>query len=153
VLEGSCGPPGERGRLAGFEELYASQSHTLTMQINAHVGDLTEAQDLVQEAFCRALPRWEKLAAMGVGQVRNRLPKAVERTVPFGTLVQSLVILGVASGHHPEDVTARRLAEPWYDAKTEPSFEDMITARMLQGGSNTEVARVSVGDGRCCWAG
>jgi hypothetical protein len=65
---------------------------------------------------------------MGVGQARNRLPKAVERTVPFGMLVQSLVVLWYAvSGHHPEDVTARRLAEPWYDAKTEPSFEDMIT--------------------------
>jgi DDE superfamily endonuclease len=65
---------------------------------------------------------------MGVGQARNRLPKAVERTVPFGMLVQSLVILWYAvSGHHPEDVTARRSAEPWYGAKTEPSFEDMIT--------------------------
>ncbi len=65
---------------------------------------------------------------MGVGQARNRLPKAVERTVPFGMLVQSLVTIWYAvAGHHPEDVTARRLAEPWYDAKTEPSFEDMIT--------------------------
>jgi DDE superfamily endonuclease len=65
---------------------------------------------------------------MGVGQARNRLPKAVERTVPFGMLVQSLVILWYAvSGHHPQDVTARRLAEPWYEAKTEPSFQDMIT--------------------------
>jgi hypothetical protein len=65
---------------------------------------------------------------MGVGQARNRLPKAVERTVPFGMLVQSLVVLWYAvSGHHREDVTARRSAEPWYQAKTEPSFEDMIT--------------------------
>jgi hypothetical protein len=64
---------------------------------------------------------------MGVGQARNRLPQAVHRTVPFGMLVQSLVILWYAvSGYHPEDVTARRLAQPWYDTKTEPSFEDMI---------------------------
>src|SRR5262249_12517905 len=27
----------------------------------------------------------------------------------------------------PQDVTARRVAEPWYQAKTEPSFEDMLT--------------------------
>lgn len=30
-------------------------------------------------------------------------------------------------GYHPDDITARRLAEPWYDTKTEPSFEDMLT--------------------------
>jgi RNA polymerase sigma-70 factor (ECF subfamily) len=53
---------GRSQRLAGFEELYAAQFHGLTLQINAYVGDLAEAQDLVQEAFCRAIPRWEKLA-------------------------------------------------------------------------------------------
>jgi hypothetical protein len=65
---------------------------------------------------------------MGVGQARNRLPKAVERTVPFGMLTQSLVIIWYTlSGHHPDDVVIRRQAQPWYDAKTEPSFEDMLT--------------------------
>jgi hypothetical protein len=65
---------------------------------------------------------------MGIGQARNRLPKAVERTVPFGMLIQSLVIVWYAvSGYHPDDVVLRRQAEPWYDAKTEPSFEDMLT--------------------------
>jgi hypothetical protein len=64
---------------------------------------------------------------MGVGQARNRLPKAVQRTVPFGMLVQSLVIVWYAlHGYHHEDVTARRREQPWYDSKTEPSFEDMI---------------------------
>jgi DDE superfamily endonuclease len=64
---------------------------------------------------------------LGVGQARNRLPRAVERTVPFGMLTQSLVICWYALyGHHPEDVAARRLAEPWYDHKTEPSFQDML---------------------------
>ena len=33
---------------------------------------------------------------MGVGQARNRLPKAVARTVPFGMLVQTLVIVWYA---------------------------------------------------------
>jgi hypothetical protein len=64
---------------------------------------------------------------MGVGQARNRLPKAVERTVPFGMLVQSLVIIWYARyGYHCDDVALRREAEPWYDTKTEPSFEDML---------------------------
>jgi hypothetical protein len=64
---------------------------------------------------------------MGVGQARNRLPQAVLRTVPFGMLVQSLVIIWYAlAGYHPDDILQRRQAEPWYDLKTEPSFEDMI---------------------------
>jgi hypothetical protein len=64
---------------------------------------------------------------MGVGQARNRVPKAVERTVPFGMLVQSLVIVWYAQhGYHPDDVTSRRQAQPWYETKTEPSFEDML---------------------------
>ena len=31
------------------------------------------------------------------------------------------------AGHHPDDALARRLAQPWYQTKTQPSFEDMIT--------------------------
>ena len=65
---------------------------------------------------------------MGVGQARNRVENAVERTVPFGMLIQSLVVVWYAlHGHHPDDALARRLAQPWYQTKTEPSFEDMIT--------------------------
>jgi DDE superfamily endonuclease len=64
---------------------------------------------------------------LGVGQARNRVPKAVERTVPFGFLVQTLVILWYATcGHHPDDLTSRHAAEPWYPDKTEPAFEDML---------------------------
>ena len=63
----------------------------------------------------------------GVGQARNRLPKAVERTVPFGMIVQSVVITWYALyGYDPADATDRAIAQPWYRTKTEPSFEDMI---------------------------
>jgi hypothetical protein len=63
----------------------------------------------------------------GVGQARNRLPKAVERTVPFGMIIQSMVITWYALyGYDPADVTDRAIAQPWYRTKTEPSFEDMI---------------------------
>ena len=52
---------------------------------------------------------------MGVGQARNRVKNAVERTVPFGMLIQSLVVVWYAlHGHHPDDALARRLAQPWY---------------------------------------
>ena len=50
-------------RLADFEKLYATQFHSLTLQINAYIGDLPEAQDLVQEAFTRALTRWDKISS------------------------------------------------------------------------------------------
>jgi DDE superfamily endonuclease len=64
---------------------------------------------------------------MGVGQAHNRLRKAVQRTVPFGMLMQSMVVIWYALyGYHPDDVLTRRLAEPWYGSKAEPSFEDMI---------------------------
>lgn len=65
---------------------------------------------------------------LGVGQARNRVQRAVERTVPFGFLTQTLVIVWYALfGYHPDDLTSRHAAEPWYDQKTEPAFEDMLT--------------------------
>lgn len=64
---------------------------------------------------------------LGVGQARNRTKTAVERTVPFGLLVMSIVIIWYAEhGHHPADLTARQSLSPWYATKTEPAFEDML---------------------------
>ena len=63
---------------------------------------------------------------MGVGQARNRVKNAVERTVPFGMLIQSLVVVCTPCTAPPHHALARRLAQPWYSTKTEPSFEDMI---------------------------
>jgi RNA polymerase sigma-70 factor (ECF subfamily) len=44
-----------------FEEFCAASSQGLVMQLYAYLGDLHEAQDLVQEAFCRAYARWNKV--------------------------------------------------------------------------------------------
>jgi RNA polymerase sigma-70 factor (ECF subfamily) len=44
-----------------FAEFYAASFHGLTVQLYAHTGDLGEAQDVVQEAFIRALARWPRL--------------------------------------------------------------------------------------------
>jgi RNA polymerase sigma-70 factor, ECF subfamily len=58
-------PPAARGTRTGpsdFEQLYEAHFHGLTLQINAYVGNLAEAQDLVQEAFTRAITRWDKIA-------------------------------------------------------------------------------------------
>jgi hypothetical protein len=63
----------------------------------------------------------------GVGQARNRLPTAVERTVPFGLVITSLAICWYATtGYHPDDVTAARELAPWYRDKAQPSVADML---------------------------
>jgi RNA polymerase sigma-70 factor (ECF subfamily) len=46
----------------GFDEFYAATFDSLTLQLCAYTGDLAFAQDLVQEAFCRALPRWQTIS-------------------------------------------------------------------------------------------
>ncbi|MCA2213075.1 RNA polymerase sigma factor [Jidongwangia harbinensis] len=45
-----------------FDEVYAAQYADLTVQLYAYFGDLQEAQDVVQEAFCRALRRWSSVS-------------------------------------------------------------------------------------------
>jgi uncharacterized membrane protein (UPF0136 family) len=65
---------------------------------------------------------------LGAGEARNRVRRAVERTVPFALLVHTLVITWYARhGYDPADIEDRRQAEPWYASKTGPAFEDMLT--------------------------
>jgi len=64
---------------------------------------------------------------LGVGDACNRVEKAVERTVPFGFLIQSLLICWYARcAHDPADIARRRRLCPWYRTKTEPSPADML---------------------------
>jgi DDE superfamily endonuclease len=72
---------------------------------------------------------------LGVGQARNRVAKAVERTVPFGFLIQTLVTVWYTLfGYHPDDLTSRHAAEPWYDHKTEPaSLENRGDQKLVSG--------------------
>ena len=63
----------------------------------------------------------------GVGQARNRLEQAVQRTVPFGLVVNTLAICWYATaGHDPGDVQAARALAPWYRQKAQPSVLDMF---------------------------
>jgi hypothetical protein len=63
----------------------------------------------------------------GVGQARNRLPKAVERTVPFELVITTLAICWYATtGYQPGDVTTTRELAPWYRDKVQPSVADML---------------------------
>src|SRR5690606_25908033 len=50
------------GAPASFEELYAAHFTDLAVQLYAYFGDQLEAQDVVQEAFCRALARWSTIS-------------------------------------------------------------------------------------------
>jgi hypothetical protein len=62
----------------------------------------------------------------GVGQARNRIRRAVQRTVPFGLLMSTLAICWYATaGHHPDDVQHTRALAPWYRTKAQPSVADM----------------------------
>ena len=96
--------------------------------------DLTSpAEDLV----ARYAARWSIEVAfsdarqvLGVGEARNRSPRAVERTVPFGLVCLSLVTVWYATaGTATADVAEHRARARWYTTKTEPSFADM-TAKL-----------------------
>lgn len=51
-----------RGTQRDFNAFYNAHFRVLALQLHAYAGDLTEAQDLVQEAFCRAYTRWDQVA-------------------------------------------------------------------------------------------
>lgn len=94
----------------------------------------TDTTATPEQVVARYAERWSIEVAnatgkqvLGVGQARNRLPRAVERTVPFEFLIQTLVVCWYATyGYHREDLADRLANEPWYTGKTEPSFEDML---------------------------
>jgi len=71
----------------------------------------------------------QEAKAHGVGQARNRVKRAVERTVPFGFLAQTITIAWYALHGNPSaDLHARRQAAPWYRHKATISYADMLAA-------------------------
>ena len=65
----------------------------------------------------------------GVGQARNRTRQAVERTVPFGLLCQTLTVTWYAlCGRAEHDVAHHRHHAPWYRQKRNPSYQDMLSS-------------------------
>jgi DDE superfamily endonuclease len=84
---------------------------------------------------------------LGVGEACNRVQKAVERTVPSGFLVQSLLILWYARcAWDPADIIRRRLLCPWYRTKTGPSPADML-ARLRREFLKARFSAISPGQG------
>lgn len=94
----------------------------------------TDTSAVPEQLVARYASRWSLETSnatgkqvLGVGQARNRVARAVERTVPFEFLTQTLVTYWYAThGYHRDDLLARQSAEPWYTGKTEPAFEDML---------------------------
>jgi hypothetical protein len=71
----------------------------------------------------------QEAKAHGVGEARNRVQHAVERTVPCGFLTQTITIAWYQIYGDPEtDLTARRRTAPWYRHKTTVSYTDMLAA-------------------------
>lgn len=95
----------------------------------------TDLTTPAEQIIARYAARWsievmffEVKNILGVGQARNRVRNAVERTVPFGLFCYSiLTIWYTLHGHQDTDVTQRRAAAPWHTSKTEPSTLDMLT--------------------------
>jgi RNA polymerase sigma-70 factor (ECF subfamily) len=49
------------GTTAEFADFYAAHFQRLAAQLHVYLGDAEEAQDLTQEAFCRAFDRWDRV--------------------------------------------------------------------------------------------
>ena len=64
VMAGATARPVLRVREShrDFDEFYGATFHGLRSQLYAYLGDRAEAQDVVQEAFCRAFARWKKIS-------------------------------------------------------------------------------------------
>jgi hypothetical protein len=95
----------------------------------------TDTAASTAELIARYDSRWtietahQEAKTHGVGQARNRVQKAVERTVPFGFLTQTLTIAWYALHGNPDaDLDARRRSAPWYRQKATISYTDMIAA-------------------------
>lgn len=103
----------------GFDVAIASTDTTIA------AGDLLSRYDT----------RWtietcnQEAKAHGVGQARNRTQRAVERTVPFGFLAQTITICWHQLHGDPDaDTAARRKAAPWYRQKRTVSYSDIRAA-------------------------
>jgi hypothetical protein len=71
----------------------------------------------------------QEAKAHGVGDARNRVQKAVKRTVPFGFLTQTITIAWYQLYGNPQtDLHERRRTAPWYRQKTTISYTDMLAA-------------------------
>ena len=114
----------------------------------------TDTEASAAEIIARYGDRWSIEVAfqdakhtVGVGEARNRVKLAVERTVPFGFLCQSLAVAWYAlNADRDADLAARRLRAPWYTQKRDPSMLDIVAS--LRRGLIRAEYRAQAGRGR-----
>jgi len=71
----------------------------------------------------------QEAKAHGVGDARNRVRGAVQRTVPFGFLTMTITIAWYQLCGDPQaDMIERRRQAPWYRQKSTVSYTDMLAA-------------------------
>ena len=105
-------------RTEGFDVAIASTDDASAARLIARYDSRWTIETAHQEA-----------KAHGVGEARNRVQRAVERTVPFGFLTQTITITWYALHGDPDaDLQARRRAAPWYRQKATVSYSDMLAA-------------------------
>ena len=84
---------------SSFEAVYAATAPRLIHQLYLVIGDLSEAQDCVQEAYARAWSRWDRITATGgdpVGWVKTTAYRlAVSRWRHFAAGLRALRKHGV----------------------------------------------------------
>jgi SRSO17 transposase len=98
----------------------------ITMDVHASAAQIIERYD---ERWAIEVSYEDAKQITGVGQARNRVQKAVERTVPFGFLCQTIAITWYAlHGSAEEDVERRRQRARWYTQKRFPSYQDMLSS-------------------------
>lgn len=98
----------------------------ISMDMNASAAQIIERYD---ERWAIEVSYEDAKQITGVGQARNRTRKAVERTVPFGFLCQTITLTWYAvNGSAQQDVEQRRRHSPWYWQKRFPSYQDMLSS-------------------------
>lgn len=96
----------------------------------------TELDNPAEAIVARYADRWpveqtikDGKDLLGVGDPQNRLPKAVERTIPFMFLNVTILICWYArAGDAATDLTARRGVARWYRRKKHLSVTDLLIA-------------------------
>lgn len=127
----------------------------------------TDLDETPAQVIERYADRWsievafeEAKQLAGVGDARNRVRAAVERTVPFQFLCMTLASVWYALfGHHPDVVAEHRARAPWYRTKTAPSFADMlaklrrvIIAAQYQPGRGQTPTTAEISEVQHAWA-
>ncbi|WP_117214332.1 sigma-70 family RNA polymerase sigma factor [Allorhizocola rhizosphaerae] len=130
-----------RPEAADFAGFYAANFAKIGGQLAAYLGDQGEAQDVTQEAFCRAFERWERISTY-------EHPEAWVRQVAWNLATNRLRHLRVVLRHrasqreeHVEGPTPDRVALTRALAKLPPKHRLAVVLHHLGQLSTSEIAQ------------